>query len=191
MARRALLDLVPIPAEQVHAMNCSLDIAASGLNAARSAADEYEDLLRSPAAVVPNGRLDLVLLGLGIDGHTASLFPGSDILDEQVRWAAACQAPPAAAPGGPSWRVTLTAPSINRAAMVLFLVSGAGKAAAVREVIQGDATPGLFPARLIRPVDGRLCWLLDEEAASGLDLAGDPAGPGCASISNPGDEGAK
>jgi 6-phosphogluconolactonase len=150
--------------------------------AARAAADDYE-LLRSPAAAV-GGRLDLVLLGLGADGHTASLFPGTDVLDESTRWVSACKAPDGATAGGSAagagesrWRVTLTAAFINRAALVLMLVSGAAKAAAVKEVIQGSAEYHRAPARLIRPSPGRLCWLLDEEAASALDLA-DSAGRG-------------
>lgn len=209
MARRALLDRVPIPSGQVHPIHRPRDHRATSAvtdpgTRARADADAYEDLLRAPAAVAEGGRFDLVLLGLGADGHTASLFPGSEVLDERVRWVAAVSPPDASAEGAdaadgvdaagsrtaagaasaggtdkPPWRVTLTATSINLAGLVLFLVSGAAKAAAVKEVIQGSADPRRVPARLIRPAAGRLCWLVDEEAAGELDLADNPGlGPG-------------
>ena len=101
--------------------------------------------------------MDLVLLGLGDNGHTASLFPGSDVLDEQERWVAAAFEDPATAAatsgsGERLWRVTLTAPFINRAGLVLFVVSGASKAAVVKAAIEGEGDPRDLPARLIRPV---------------------------------------
>jgi len=227
MARESLLDHVPIPAGQVHPMSCAGG-GAPGEAAARRSAADYEAVLRralaSTAGAGPEGSratspirgrgarpevpgaetaaLDLVLLGLGDNGHTASLFPGSPALDERRRWVvaaledpdtAALTSPPGAgadsgtAPGpgggadsgtapGPGggavsgavarlWRVTLTAPFINRARLVLFLVSGSGKAAVTRQVLAGEGDPHELPALLIRPEPGRLWWLLDHEAA--------------------------
>jgi 6-phosphogluconolactonase len=192
MAREALLDHVPVPAEQVHPMRCAgLGVANAtgavryGEGAAHRAADEYERLLRRsfgdgrPEA--PASGLDLVLLGLGDNAHTASLFPGSPALDESERWAVAALENPGTAAatsdtGERLWRVTLSAPFINRAALVLFVVSGASKAAAVRGVLQAEGDPHELPARLIHPPAGRLWWLLDKEAASLLQSHGD-AGP--------------
>jgi 6-phosphogluconolactonase len=183
MFREAFLDHVPIPAGQVHPMRCAgLGIADAtgaeryGKGMAHRAADEYERLLRrrfagGDAEDAPAPGLDLVLLGLGDNGHTASLFPGSQALDEKERWAVATLEDPgtAAATSGSGerlWRVTLSAPFINRAALVLFVVSGASKAAAVRAILEAEGDPRELPARLIHPRAGRLWWLLDKEAAS-------------------------
>ena len=191
MARATLLDHVPIPADHVHPMRCAgLGIADAtgavryGEGVAHRAADEYERLLRrlfpeNGQAESPGPGLDLVLLGLGDNGHTASLFPGSPALDEMERWAVAALEDPgtAAATSGTGerlWRVTLSAPFINRAALVLFVVSGAAKAAAVRGVLQAEGDPHELPARLIHPPAGRLWWLLDKQAASLLQSNGGP-----------------
>ncbi|NLE11747.1 MAG: hypothetical protein GX630_09580, partial [Actinobacteria bacterium] len=132
--------------------------------------------------------LDLALLGLGSDGHTASLFPGSPALREEERWTTGVFVEGAAAglstePGGRagdgpaaaaaegSWRVTLTASFINTAAAVVFLVSGAAKAEAVKQVLEGPRDTDRLPAQLIRPRDGELRWLLDDEAAALLSTA--------------------
>lgn len=171
MAREALIDHVSIPAGQVHPMRCS------GM-AAETAAGEYERLLRRffaeehPAGALPSGP-DLVLLGMGDNGHTASLFPGSDALDERERWVVAALEDPDTAEatsgtGERLWRVTLTASFINRAALALFVVSGASKAAAVKGVLEGEGDARELPARAIRPAAGRVLWMLDEEAASEL-----------------------
>ena len=207
MAREALLDHVPVPAAQVHPMRChGLGIAGIGgavrygEAVARRAADDYERLLRrrfaddgaaqggtaansaalggSADTAAPLSGLDLVLLGMGDNGHTASLFPGSAVLDEKERWVAAAQedSVTAAATSGTGerlWRVTLTVPFIDRAALVLFVVSGASKAAAVKGALQGEADPRGLPALAIRPPAGRLWWLLDRAAASRLQ----PGGP--------------
>ena len=200
MAREVLLDHVPIPAEQIHPMRCTgLGIAGAGgavrygEAVAGRAADDYERLLRTrfaeagaaegvataaapEAGAQPLG-LDLVLLGMGDNGHTASLFPGSAVLYEQERWVASAQEDPgtAAATSGAGerlWRVTLTVPFIDRAALVLFVVSGASKAAAVRGALEGEADPHELPALAIRPPTGRLWWLLDRAAASLLRSGG-------------------
>jgi 6-phosphogluconolactonase len=162
MVREALLDHVPVPSGQVHPLRCSL--------LAGEAAEEYEGLLRAHGSA-----MDLVLLGLGEDGHTASLFPGSDVLDDQGRWVLpTLQDAVGGTAAGLSRRVTLTASYINQAASVFFVVSGKAKAGVLRQVMAEEAGVGrrpahILPAQLIRPSDGRLCWLVDEEAASGLD----------------------
>jgi len=124
-------------------------------------ASYYETLLRNAFQVGPGDvpRFDLVLLGMGEDGHTASLFPGSDTLHEAEKLATA------------SWieklgahRFTLTPPVLNRAAHVVFLVSGEGKAATLREVLEGEHRPERFPARIVQPSDGTVLWLVDREA---------------------------
>lgn len=140
------------------------------------AARRYDATVRtqfkSPPPTWP--RFDLILLGLGEDGHTASLFPGSRALDERTRVAVAAEAP-----RGVAHRLTLTAAAVSHARTVIFLVSGREKAGAVRAVLERPTSPDrqpdpmdrTFPARLIRPVDGRVIWFLDRAAASELALA--------------------
>ena len=151
MAQEAWLDHVPIPKDQIHPLDCSQAPAA--------AAQQYEARLRKFFAGRPP-RLDLVLLGLGDDGHTASLFPGTPALEERERWAAAVL--PA---GADLYRVTLTPPLINQAAMVVFLVAGKSKAGVLQEVLHGPRDPGRLPAQLIQPQNGDLLWLTDLAAA--------------------------
>ena len=154
MAREALLAHVPIPAGQVHPMDC-LPVPEEG-------ARRYEALLR---AFFADGepRFDLILLGLGENGHTASLFPGDPALTETERWVA-----PVYVAEQDLHRLTLTAAFINQARVVAFLVAGAAKAAVVREVIQGPRDPRRLPAQLIHPEPGELHWLLDKAAAGEL-----------------------
>jgi 6-phosphogluconolactonase len=109
-------------------------------------------------------RLDLVMLGMGDDGHTASLFPHTAALEERRAWAAANWVEKLGA-----WRVTLTAPAINAARHVLFLVTGAGKAERLREVLRGERDPARLPSQLISPGDGKLEWLVDRAAAARLE----------------------
>ncbi|MBU4233150.1 MAG: 6-phosphogluconolactonase [Desulfobacterales bacterium] len=154
LAKEAWLDHVPIPGTQIHPMNCAPDPAA--------AARQYEAQLREFFAGQPP-RLDLVLLGLGHDGHTASLFPGTAVLKEGERWAA-----PVYLAEADLHRVTLTAPLINQAAVVAFLVAGGAKAGVLREVLHGPRDPARLPAQLIQPQTGELRWLADLAAAGSL-----------------------
>ena len=154
LAREAWLDHVPLPPDQIHPLACAPGPAA--------AAREYAAELRRFFAGGPP-RLDLVLLGLGDNGHTASLFPHTPVLEEHKRWAAAVYVA-----DQNLYRVTLTAPCINRAAVVAFLVAGRGKAAILREVLHGPRDPRRLPAQLIEPQNGELRWLLDLEAAASL-----------------------
>jgi 6-phosphogluconolactonase len=160
MTREALLDRAPIPPDNVHRI--------SGEREPDAAADAYERLLRKffPAAegAAPAHSFDLELLGLGHDGHTASIFPGSPAVAETRRWAMAVRAqqPPQV------WRVTLTPPVLNAAANVAFLVSGADKAARLQDVLRGGGSSSLLPAQLIQPTAGSLRWMVDAAAAASL-----------------------
>jgi 6-phosphogluconolactonase len=155
MARETLLDRVPIPPRQIHRIR--------GEDFPEEAAEEYERELR---ALRTHGSLTLVLLGLGEDGHTASLFPGQVLLYERKRWVLATPAP-----DGTMWRVTLTPVLINAARNVTFVVSGASKAQVLQQVLQGPFTPDLLPAQAIRPTQGRLTWMVDEAAAGSTALS--------------------
>lgn len=156
MAREALLGRVPLPEAHVHRIHGEL--------APEEAADAYEALLRDRLGVDATGGprqgLDLVLLGLGGDGHTASLFPGSD--DASGTWASARRSP-----SGDMWRVTLTPRVLDAARQVCFLVSGPAKAGRLAEVLTGVQRPRALPAQRIRPV-GDLVWLVDRAAAEAL-----------------------
>jgi len=154
LADQALISQVPIPAENVHRIPGELAPEA----AARAYRRELENFFCGPLP-----RLDLVLLGLGSDGHTASLFPGSDVLEAVSDVAVAVEAQ---YEGRPARRVTLTLPAINAARQVLFLVTGESKARIVARVL-GTRT-GPLPAERVCPTAGELIWLLDEAAASGL-----------------------
>ena len=158
-ARRGFLDLVPIPASNVHPW----DTAAES---PREAAAAYEGLLREQFGE-PSGipRFDLVLLGMGDDGHTASLFPDTDALVADGRLAVANYVPKMDAS-----RLTLTAPLLNAGREILFLVGGPGKADTLEAVLEGPDLPANFPAQLIRPAlpDSRLNWLVDEDAGAKL-----------------------
>lgn len=151
-ARRLLLDHVPVPRDQIHPMRCE--------TSPHEAARRYEAELRIFFAG-RRARFDLVLLGLGDDGHTASLFPGSPALDEFRRWALDVYVP-----GHDVRRMTLTTQIINQAALVVFMVSGSAKARTLQAVLEGPRDERRLPAQLIAPNDGRTEWLLDREAAA-------------------------
>jgi len=153
MAREALLDHVPIRAENVHRIRGEDDPVV--------AAQAYERTLRT---VLRGARIDLVLLGLGDDGHTASLFPDAHDVPDSEAWVVARYHVASSI-----WRVTLTPVVINAAAEVLFLVSGEGKATIVHRVLEGPRRPQELPAQLIAPADGRILWLLDAAAARDLE----------------------
>lgn len=151
LARESLLDHVPVPPGRVRPMSCDSNPVA--------AARAYQQLLaRRCGPGLP--RFDLVLLGLGGDGHTASLFPGSPALQEEGRWVTEV-----IAPGQEFARLSLTLPVINHAAEVLFLVAGKEKAPVLGRILDGTAPQ--LPAALVRPGSGRLRWLIDRAAAGG------------------------
>jgi 6-phosphogluconolactonase len=159
MAREAMLERLPIPAEHVHRIEAE--------RADRdAAARDYEGVLagmfgiragREPPA------LDLILLGMGPDGHTASLFPHTAALNETQRWVV-----PNRVPQLNTERLTLTRPILNRGREVLFLVAGADKAERLAEVLAGPANPTRLPSQSIQPDNGQLLWFVDAAAAARL-----------------------
>jgi 6-phosphogluconolactonase len=156
MIREALLGSAPLPAENFHRMEAErVDRDA----AARDYADDLARTLHPAPGECP--RLDLIFLGMGADGHTASLFPGSAALAEHAAWVV-----PNFASALNSYRLTLTLPVLNAAAHVIFLVAGADKAETVRQVLEGPE--GRFPAQFVQPASGRLSWFLDRGAAERL-----------------------
>jgi 6-phosphogluconolactonase len=156
MAREKMLDHLPIPTDNIHRIACDNDPQAGAI--------AYENLLRSlfPGQAFP--AFDLVLLGIGDDGHTASIFPRTDILQEQHRWVA-----PVYVPKFESWRISLTLPALNAARKVIFLVTGEDKAAIVQKILEADDPSESYPAQLIQP-SGDVIWLLDEQAGFLLNL---------------------
>jgi 6-phosphogluconolactonase len=146
MARESLLDHIQIPAGNVFRIRGEIDPAA--------AAEEYEAQLSSFAARFGEARYrhDLLILGLGEDGHTASLFPGSPALAEAER-----NVIPATGPKPPPQRITMTLPLINASRHVLFLVNDAGKQPIIDEILAGSSS---YPAARVRPAEGNLTWLL-------------------------------
>jgi 6-phosphogluconolactonase len=155
MAQKLLLDHVPVPPWQIYPMMCR--------ESPREGAQRYEALLHDFfSGSTPC--FDLILLGLGTNGHTASLFPHTGVLCEQERWVAEMYVAEQ-----DLYRITLTARIINQAAAVVFLVAGADKAGVLQAVLQGPQDPMRLPAQLIHPVGGGLYWFIDQAAASQLD----------------------
>ncbi len=154
MARETLLDRVPLPAANIHRVLAEKE--------PHQAAEEYERELRAFFSLAAAGHkfphFDLILLGMGEDGHTASLFPDTPALRERTRWVVANYVEKLNA-----WRISLTLPVINAAKQVIFLVSGKEKARCLREVFFRRAA--LQPAQMVRPESGELLWLLDKAAA--------------------------
>jgi 6-phosphogluconolactonase len=155
MANEAMLSKVPVPSENVFRIHAEL--------AADVAAADYETTLRKFFKLQPGEfpRFDLVFLGVGPDGHTASLFPGSAALNETRRLAIA------------NWvekfktfRITLTYPVLNQSRYVMFLASGSDKASILHEVLENKAAN--LPSQNVCPADGRLVWMVDRAAASSL-----------------------
>jgi 6-phosphogluconolactonase len=153
MAYETLLNFVPVPASQIHVMRTDIDPAQS--------ATEYEKILHQYFDNTPTS-FDLVLLGMGDDGHTLSLFPGMPVIHEEKLWATAFWLP-----AQDMYRITLTKTIVNRSACVAFLTAGAAKAHALKEVLKGAPNPDLYPSQVIKPV-GELHWFVDEAAAAGL-----------------------
>lgn len=155
MANEAMFSRVPVRPENIFRIRAEQD--------AEKAAQNYEDTLKSFFSRMPGEfpRFDLIFLGMGPDGHCASLFPGTTALHESRRLVVA------------NWvekfktfRITMTFPVLNHASCVIFLTSGADKAPMLHEVLENEKAN--LPCQKVRPVDGRLMWMVDKPAASGL-----------------------
>jgi 6-phosphogluconolactonase len=157
MAYDTLLNHVPVPAHHIHIIHTNIDAAAS--------ATAYEARLKRyfpiDAALITT--FDLVLLGMGDDGHTLSLFPGTPVIHEQEKWVTSFYLE-----AQQMNRITLTAPIVNRAANIAFLTAGANKAVVLKEVLEGEYNPDKYPSQIIKPVTGNVHWFIDEAAAAKL-----------------------
>ncbi len=154
LVRQQLLAHVAIPPEQIHPINPALPPAA--------AAEEYTTRLRHTFGDAPSPpRFDALLLGMGPDGHTASLFPGHPLLAEKQRWVAAITD----SPKPPPERITLTLPLLNAARLVIFIATGSSKAQLLPHIFEPNAS---LPAGMVRPAAGQLHWLVDAPAAANL-----------------------
>ncbi len=156
MAYETWISKVPIPLENVHRMR--------GKDDPKAAADEYEEQLRAFFGSAGWPAFDLILLGVGVDGHTASLFPGSSVLNQQRRWVAAPFVEKLK-----THRLTLTLPVINNARRVLFLAAGEEKANIMKTILTTDPAEAPLPAQLIRPRHGRRLFFLDQFAAAWMN----------------------
>jgi 6-phosphogluconolactonase len=163
MAHDAMLSRVPVPPRNVHRIRGEYADA-------EKTAREYEQELHASFGLTEGRRpqFGCMLLGMGPDGHTASLFPGTTALQERKRlvvsnWVEKLQ----------TFRITMTLPVLNNADLIVFLVSGEEKSAMLRRILEGDDKTDLMPARLIRPTHGRLVWLTDNAAASRLSKTAD------------------
>jgi 6-phosphogluconolactonase len=158
MVRESLLDRVPLPPRNVHPM-------PTGLASPDAAARDYERTIRDEVGGAP--AFDLVLLGLGEEGHTASLFPHSIALDETARWVVAVSVP-----AEPPTRLTLTLPAITAAARIFVLVSGVAKSPALAHVLDPASSIRDYPAAALRAAAGRVTWWVDRDAATNSTGAG-------------------
>jgi 6-phosphogluconolactonase len=158
LAAETFLSKVPLPPENIHRMQGERDDPQA---AAADYARTLRGFFRPDEGKMP--RFDLILLGMGENGHTASLFPANPALDERTALVAAPYVEELRA-----HRLSLTAPVLNNARNVIFLVAGAGKAETLRRVLEGERRPTELPAQLVRPTSGALTWLVDEEAARRL-----------------------
>jgi 6-phosphogluconolactonase len=155
MTYQYLLNRVPVIKNQVHIMN-------TAVSPEQSAAD-YQKVLQKYFPKQGHS-FDLVLNGMGDDGHTLSLFPHTSVINEQYAWVKAFYLEPQE-----MYRITLTAPIVNRARKIVFLTFGANKANALKEVLQGNKNADLYPSQIIQPEHGELHWFTDEAAAAGID----------------------
>jgi len=157
MAHETLLSRVPVPPSNVHRIHTENPDAAAAADLYEREVRDFFTSHRLMEGVFP--RFDLVLLGMGSDGHTASLFPGTGVVHEKNRIVEAPWVPKFGA-----YRVTLTPPVLNRAAAVIFLVSGEEKAETLRAVLKGEWQPDVYPSQVVQPERGELLWLVERTA---------------------------
>jgi 6-phosphogluconolactonase len=157
--RQTLFAALDVPAARIHRM------PAERADLAAAAADYQAEIAKvfDLGADAPPPVFDLVLLGMGTDGHTASLFPQTEALSVERAWVAANDVPQL-----DTRRMTLTLPVLNRAAMVMILATGADKAAVLAEVLEGRSDPRRLPVQSVQPATGKLLWLVDQAAATQL-----------------------
>jgi 6-phosphogluconolactonase len=157
MAYDTLLNQVPVPASQIHVMRTDIPPEKSAM--------EYEKILRHyfPHTVYDSNHIsfDLVLLGMGDDGHTLSLFPGTEIIHEENAWVKAYFLE-----AQDMYRISLTKTIVNKSARIAFLTTGTGKAHALKEVLEGGYKPDTYPAQVIEAVNGELHWFTDKDTAA-------------------------
>lgn len=159
MARDTLLKPLDVRAARIHRIEADREDV-------ESAAADYATQIANCFGVALNGpppRFDLILLGMGEDGHTASLIPHTQALSVTDRWVVANHVPQLS-----TTRITMAFPLINRARAVFFLVTGDEKATALAQVLEGPADAARFPSQRVRPTDGRLDWIVDRAAATQL-----------------------
>ncbi len=154
MARETMLNHVPVPMGNIFRIRGEIDPT--------QAADDYERELRAFFAHrgEPQPRFDIILLGMGDDAHTASLFPNTAPIDETERWVVAHYVEKVS-----MWRITMTPPALNAAALVLFLVTGEKKAQPLADVMGETQRPHELPAQVVQPVKGSVVWMVDSAAA--------------------------
>jgi 6-phosphogluconolactonase len=162
MANKSMLSGLAVPRENVHRIKSEISDASQ---AAGQYQQEISNFFRLKTGQLP--RFDCVLLGMGPDGHTASLFPQTAALDEQKRlvvanWVEKFQ----------TYRITMTVPVLNNAESTILLVSGEDKAKTLKQVLEGERRPKRFPAQMIRPAHGKLLWIIDRAAAKELKKSG-------------------
>jgi 6-phosphogluconolactonase len=156
MANDALISKISIPATQVYRIRGEID--------PNEAAKEYGTILKEH---FDDEGPTMMLLGMGADGHTASIFPGTEAVNETEHRCVATNVPHDYVPKGTNWRITTTFPFINRSSEVMIMVTGKDKQSKVQEVLSGRADPEQVPIARVQPVTGTLTWLLDQDAHGG------------------------
>ncbi len=159
MAFDTLLDKVDVPGDQIHIMDTSFSSDAAAM--------QYEEILNEyfGTDILPKKTFDLVLLGMGDDGHTLSLFPGTPVIHEEKLWVTSFFLKEQKMD-----RITLTKNIVNHADHIVFMISGDGKSQALHQVLEGEKNPDLYPSQVIIPTQGELHFFIDKAAASGLKL---------------------
>jgi len=161
MVRENLLDNVPLPAENIFRMKGELPPEESEADYQRIISEHFSKMGENTPV------FDLILLGLNVDGHIASLFPHTDLLSEdEKRWVASTYVPRLN-----SWRITLTPRILNNARRIAFLVFGNKKSEILKQVFEGPHNPERYPAQLIQPSQGKVVWLIDQAAARLLSIS--------------------